>query len=60
MSDFCPAPKGVLVFSVDVDPGVVPADRVIGATRGVPVIEEPGVILDDSDINAVRRVIPAE
>ena len=60
MSGFCPARRGVSVVSVDVGPGVVPAGRVIGAARGVPVSEEPGVVLVDNDINAVRGVVPAD
>ena len=49
---------GVLVVSDDVGPGVVPAARVVGAARGVPVSEEPAAILVDSDINVVHGVVP--
>ena len=56
----CPAPRGVLVVSVDVGPGIVPTGRVVGAARGVTVSEEPGVVLVDSDINAVRGVVPVD
>ena len=55
----CPAPRGVLVVSIDVGLYVVPAVRVVTA-RSVPVSEDPAVILVDSDINVVHGVDPVD
>ena len=60
ISGLCPDPRGVLFVSVEVGAGVVSAGRVVGAARGVPVGEELGIVLVDSDINAVRGAIPAD
>ena len=57
MSGLCPASKGVLVVSVDVGSGVVPANRVVGVAHGVPVSEGLGVVLVNNDINAVHGVL---